>query len=158
MALSQGLHFRDFAHWIRPWLCPSGEFDSWASPCYTPRPSGGADCWATSRHAEECFWQWKKDCIWFVYAFTETEKCDWLGLQSGHFRITWKSVCTERVQFRKQIEIHETTLRLKAITYNLKTKGTAMHRKTSGKITLWHHTRPLGKRSTSGILERKTTS
>ena len=36
--------------------------------------------------------------MWFVYAFTETENCDWLGLQAGRFRLTWTAVIIARTE------------------------------------------------------------
>ena len=90
MALAQGLHFRDFAHWIRPWLCPSGDMEWWAPP-FNP---------STNNWDQEArFREWRIEGIWFVYAFTETENCDWLGLQGGYFRTTWTSVCIARIEW-----------------------------------------------------------
>ena len=83
MALAQGRHFRDFAHWIRPWLCPSGDLEWWAPP-FNP----SSNDWA----AEVRFTQWRAQSIWFVMQFTETENCDWLALHQGRFRITWVRV------------------------------------------------------------------
>ena len=93
MALAQGLHFRDFAHWLRPFLCPSGDLDWWAPP-FDPS--------YISRQEERRFREWHREGCWYVYAFTELEVCNYLELNNGYFRTTWKAVVIARIELRDQ--------------------------------------------------------
>ena len=89
MALVQGLHFRDFAARIRPWLCPSGELEWWTPP-FDPSYN--------NFDAEARFCAWRAKSAWFVYVFTETECCNWLELEGGIFRRTWTVICIARAE------------------------------------------------------------
>ena len=89
MALVQGLHNRDFAARIRPWLCPSGELQWWTPP-FDPSYN--------NFNAEARFCAWRAKAAWFVYVFTETECCNWLELEGGIFIRTRTVICIARAE------------------------------------------------------------